>query len=144
MIHLIIQCLYADCVSEQMLWVHSELKARPAADKQSKQNIEAWLWNHPGAVIDRETEFINATDLINVVAVKKSPIRKFLERMEGFRSCGMFRSTVSCDCTFVPFCFPVLLTVFRYQLGRMILRLSDITAIGALICSPTSSYSVLA
>jgi hypothetical protein len=65
------------------------------ADEQSKQNIEAWLWNHPGAVIDRETEFINASDLINVVTIKKSPIRKFLERTKCFRSFGIFRANVS-------------------------------------------------
>lgn len=88
------ECLCSDNEPEQFLWVHSELKARPAADEQSKQNIEAWLWNHPGAVIEKETQFLNADDLMNVVTIKKSPIRKLLERMEGFRSLAIFRTTV--------------------------------------------------
>jgi len=81
-------------LAEQFLWVHSELKMRPLAEKQSRRNVEMWLSNNPNTIVDIETRFIYANDLINIVSKRKSPLRKLVERIEGFHTLSLFGATV--------------------------------------------------
>lgn len=85
----------ADSSLEQFIWLHSELKKRPSADIRSRRNIEAWLYNHNGAITETELGFISSNDLINITSRTRSPLKRLLENLKVFRLPGAFRTQVS-------------------------------------------------
>ena len=61
--------------AEQFVHVHGALRAQPRPDTHSVQSIENWLWNRPGAIDERETDFlIHREDLMGFGIQSKPPL----------------------------------------------------------------------
>src|SRR5262245_29371169 len=72
---------------------YSQIRSRRSAQRYQAENVEAWFWNHPSAIVKEEQEFIRKEgDIISVVDRVKSPLRLFLEKFRSLITCRMFRA----------------------------------------------------
>lgn len=78
---------------------HSELRARPAAEKRQVASIQNWLFNKENAISDSETTYLDhISDLVPLVPKQKSFLRKVLEKSKRFRLSPFWRLKPSDTC----------------------------------------------
>jgi hypothetical protein len=71
---------------------HSTLRGRPNAARSDVQNVENWLRTYLGAIDDEEASFIKRPDdLVNLVSMSRTPLRRALEQSKTFRLSGVFQ-----------------------------------------------------
>ena len=76
----------------------SQIRTRRSAQKYQIENIEAWFWNHPTAIVKEEQEFVRkAGDVVALVARVKSPLRLLLEKFRSVLTCSLFRAKQRTD-----------------------------------------------
>lgn len=76
----------------------SQIRTWRSAQKYQIENIEAWFWNHPTAIVKEEQEFVRkAGDVVALVARVKSPLRLLLEKFRSVLICGLFRAKQRTD-----------------------------------------------
>jgi hypothetical protein len=104
---------------EQFLLVHSQIKIKSSACKQSVHNVRDWLYNNEGAIIQSEAEFTNATDLVNVVDRSRPPLRGLLESSSCFRwvmrHVAVVRCLIMINCCLIPDIVKVFTSRQHYQ-----------------------------
>ena len=89
-----VQIFRAEMYLERFILDHSELKARPDANKFQIDNIKSWLENSNGPITQAEVKFINKEgDLMPLVPKVKSPLRRVLDRYNVFRRIPCFRES---------------------------------------------------
>jgi hypothetical protein len=72
---------------------YSQIRSWRSAQRRQVENVEAWLWNHPTAIVEEEQEFIRKCgDVVALVGRIRSPLRLFLERFQPLLTCRVFRS----------------------------------------------------
>ncbi|KAI0129593.1 hypothetical protein BJ170DRAFT_681088 [Xylariales sp. AK1849] len=75
---------------DEMLCSFLTLKARPRASARTIRNIRTWLSNNNYPIERKETEFLDASDLITAAASQKSTIRHLFEHWILCRTTGLF------------------------------------------------------
>jgi len=76
----------------------SQIRTWRSAQKYQIENIEAWFWNHPTAIVKEEQEFVRkAGDVVALVARVKSPLRLLLEKFSSVLTCSLFRAKQRTD-----------------------------------------------
>ena len=76
----------------------SQIRTWRSAQKYQIENIEAWFWNHPTAIVKEEQEFVRkAGDVVALVARVKSPLRLLLEKFRSVLTCSLFRAKQRTD-----------------------------------------------
>lgn len=84
----------------------SQIRTWRSAQKYQIENIEAWFWNHPTAIVKEEQEFVRkAGDVVALVARVKSPLRLLLEKFHSVLTCSMFRAKQRVDQSFTTSCY---------------------------------------
>jgi hypothetical protein len=85
-------------VIDEYLATYSQIKSWHSAQKYQVENVEAWFWNHPRAIIDEEQEFVRkGGDVVALVTRVKSPLRLLLEKCRPLLTCRMFRVKLRAD-----------------------------------------------
>ncbi|KAH8800245.1 hypothetical protein F5884DRAFT_891092 [Xylogone sp. PMI_703] len=69
----------------KMILMYSQVGAWEQSKPRSIQNVKNWFSNHPGAIGEEETQFINKSDLISIVKPEKSFARRWFEDWVIFR-----------------------------------------------------------
>lgn len=72
---------------------YSQIRSWRSAQKYQVENVEAWFWNHPTAIVNEEQEFIRkGGDVVALVPRVKSLLRLLLEKFQSLLTSSLFRS----------------------------------------------------
>jgi len=90
---------HADPLSlDEYLFLYSEVRSLPTAEKAQRRNVKRWFGSHPGAIAPEEQKYIHNDDVVALTADDKSPARAFLEKVAPVATsifCQPERSEVS-------------------------------------------------
>ena len=71
---------------------HANMKSKPTALPRQITNLKHWHMNNDNAILEEERAYINQDeDLITIVPVTKTPLRRYLEETECFKSSRWFQ-----------------------------------------------------
>lgn len=83
---------YAQASPDEFITLHSALKALPPVLDRQVDNLKNWHYKNNGAIDEHEASYIKETsDLVTIVPVAKTPLRRILDRTTWFSTSSLFR-----------------------------------------------------
>lgn len=77
---------------DKFVALHAELKTKPNALPRQIANLKTWHSNYDKAILDEERAYLNQDeDLITIVPIVKTPLRRYMEKTKWFRTTHWFQ-----------------------------------------------------
>lgn len=78
--------------ADEFVALHADMKARPNVLPRQIVNLKNWHANNHNAILEEEQAYIQQDeDLITIVPIAKTPLRRHMEKTEWFRTSRWFR-----------------------------------------------------
>lgn len=77
---------------DEFVALHAELKTKPNALPRQIANLKNWHINNDNAILEQERAYLDqAEDLTTIVPVVKTPLRRYMEKTEWFKTTRWFQ-----------------------------------------------------